>query len=97
MITWPLFAEQFFNENLLVTQLKIGVSIGVERGLTWGEEEEIDVLVKRDQVQEAVSWLINSGDDEVESIRKRVNQLKESGRMAVSKGGSSYMEHSPFN
>lgn len=30
MITWPMFAEQFFNEKLIVQVLKIGVRIGVE-------------------------------------------------------------------
>lgn len=90
MITWPLFAEQFYNENLVINQLKIGVPIGVERGLTWGEEEETGVLVRKEQVEEVVSRLMKGGDDEVEGIRKRVNQLRESGRMATSKGGSSY-------
>ncbi|TXG58402.1 hypothetical protein EZV62_016231 [Acer yangbiense] len=30
MITWPMFAEQFFNEKLIVQVLKIGVRVGVE-------------------------------------------------------------------
>ncbi|KAJ1376402.1 UDP-glycosyltransferase family, conserved site [Sesbania bispinosa] len=43
MITWPLFADQFFNERQVVEILKIGVKVGVERPL---EEEETDVLLR---------------------------------------------------
>ncbi|KAK3226552.1 hypothetical protein Dsin_006414 [Dipteronia sinensis] len=93
MITWPLFAEQFCNENLVVTRLKIGIAIGVEQGLAWGEEEKIGVLIKRDRVEEVVTRFMNGGDQnlKVEEMRKRVSELGELARLAVAKGGSSYV------
>ena len=47
MITWPLFAEQFLNEKFIVQVLKIGVRIGVEVPVRWGDEEKVGAMVKR--------------------------------------------------
>ncbi|KAL5742959.1 hypothetical protein ACOSP7_029691 [Xanthoceras sorbifolium] len=95
MITWPLFAEQFYNENLVVTRLRVGIAIGVQRGLAWGEEENIGVLIKRDRVEEVVTRLINNNGghekEVVEEMRRRVSELSELARLAVCKGGSSYV------
>lgn len=90
MITWPLFAEQFYNENFVLNHLKIGVAIGVETGLAWGEEEKIGVLINRDRVAKVVTQFMN-GNDEVEGMRKRVRQFSETGKMAVGQSGSSYI------
>ncbi|KAJ1413619.1 UDP-glucuronosyl/UDP-glucosyltransferase [Sesbania bispinosa] len=41
MITWPMFAKQFYNDRLLVDVLKIGVPVGVKENKFWtsmGEE-----------------------------------------------------------
>ncbi|KAK2983729.1 hypothetical protein RJ640_024082 [Escallonia rubra] len=54
MITWPMFAEQFFNEKLIVEILRIGVPVGVQVPVRWGEEENVGVLVKRDEVEKAI-------------------------------------------
>lgn len=88
LITWPLFAEQFFNQNFVLNQLGIGVGIGVESGLAWGEEEKIGALVKRDRVEETVTRFMG-GDESVEAMRKRASELSELAKAAVSKGGSS--------
>ncbi|GJT91921.1 UDP-glycosyltransferase 73E1-like protein [Tanacetum coccineum] len=50
MVTWPFFADQFFNEIFIVEILKIGVRIGVEIPVPFGEEDMFDVLVKTEDV-----------------------------------------------
>ena len=90
LITWPLFAEQFYNENFVLNRLGIGAGIGVESGLAWGEEESIGVLVKRDRVEVVVTRLM-SESEAVEGMRKRVSELGELARAAISEGGSSYV------
>lgn len=91
MITWPLFAEQFYNGNFVLTHWKIGVGVGVESGLAWGEEEKIGVLVRRDRVEKVVSQFMINGGEEVEGMRKRASKLSELAKIAVSKGNSSYV------
>lgn len=91
MITWPLFAEQFLNEKLVVEVLRIGVRVGVEVPVRWGEEEKIGVLVKRDEVKRAVEILMDTGDEEAKNRRERARELGEMARKATEKGGSSYL------
>ncbi|XP_062117406.1 UDP-glycosyltransferase 73D1-like [Humulus lupulus] len=91
MITWPLFAEQFLNEKMVVDVLKIGVGVGVEVPVRWGDEEKIGVLVKRDGVKRAVEMLMDGGDEEVKYRRERARQLGEMAKRATEEGGSSYL------
>ena len=58
MITWPIFAEQFYNEKFIVQVLKIGVKIGVEVPL---KAEEL--MVKREDVKKAIKQLVGGGDE----------------------------------
>lgn len=51
MITWPLFAEQFYNEKFIVQVLRIGVRVGAEYAVKWGEEEKFGVLRKKEEVK----------------------------------------------
>ncbi|KAK9214736.1 hypothetical protein WN944_006735 [Citrus x changshan-huyou] len=61
MITWPLFGDQFWNEKLIVQVLNIEVRIGVEVPLDFGKEEEIGVLVKKEDVVKAINILMDEG------------------------------------
>uniref|UniRef100_A0AAT9PY69 Glycosyltransferase n=1 Tax=Panax notoginseng TaxID=44586 RepID=A0AAT9PY69_9APIA len=89
MITWPMFAEQFFNEKLIVDILRIGIKVGVQVSVRWGEEEKIGVLVKREQIQKAIETIMNGGGEEGR-IRKRVTKLSKVGARAMEDGGSSH-------
>ncbi|XP_010260609.1 PREDICTED: scopoletin glucosyltransferase-like [Nelumbo nucifera] len=88
LITWPLFAEQFYNEKFVLQRLKIGISIGVETGFVWGEEERTGALVKREKVEEVVTRLMGGGG-EVEGMRKQAKKLGEMAKLAAGEGGSS--------
>ncbi|KAG4913452.1 hypothetical protein JHK82_054038 [Glycine max] len=89
MLTWPLFADQFLNESLVVHVLKVGLKVGVEIPLTWGKEVEIGVQVKKKDVERAIAKLMDE-TSESEERRKRVRELAEMANRAVEKGGSSY-------
>ncbi|KAB1995771.1 hypothetical protein ES319_D13G183600v1 [Gossypium barbadense] len=90
LITWPLFADQFANEKLAVQILEIGVRVGVEEPMRWGEEEKIGVLVKKEDVKEAIEKLMDEGE-EGEERRKRAKGLGEMANKAVEIGGSSHL------
>ncbi|PON67175.1 UDP-glucuronosyl/UDP-glucosyltransferase [Trema orientale] len=88
MITWPLFAEQFYNEKFLTEVVRVGVSVGVKRwSFDWWHIEE-DVVVKREEIEKAVRFLMG-GEEEALEMRKRVKKLSEAAKMAVESGGSS--------
>ncbi|KAG4180601.1 hypothetical protein ERO13_A10G174833v2 [Gossypium hirsutum] len=90
MITWPLFAEQFMNQKLLIQILKVGVSIGVEVAVQMGEEEKFEAMVKKGDIMKAMESLMNGGD-EGEDRRKRAKKLAKMARVAVEAGGLSYL------
>lgn len=89
MVTWPLFGDQFFNEKLIVQILGVGVRVGVEAPVKWGEEEEIGVLVKKEDVERAIEELMNESSQSHE-MRRRVQELAEMAKRAVEEGGSSH-------
>ncbi|KAL0918391.1 hypothetical protein M5K25_010396 [Dendrobium thyrsiflorum] len=91
MATWPHFADQFLNEQLVVNVLKIGVAVGVEEPTTVGLEnnkEEV-VKVRREQVEKVLETLM-AGGEEGEERRVRARELREKARMAMEEGGSSW-------
>lgn len=94
LITWPLFAEQFLNEKLVVEVLKIGVSVGVEVPVRWGDEEKVGVLVKKDDVKKAIMMVMDGGDQEGKNRRKRAKELGEMARKAIEEGGTSHLNMS---
>lgn len=96
MVTWPLFAEQFVNEKLIVDVLGIGVSVGVtkptENVLTAGKlgsGEAMAAEVGAEQVKRALERLMDGGS-EGEEMRRKALELKEKANVALQEGGSSY-------
>ncbi|XP_010925706.1 scopoletin glucosyltransferase [Elaeis guineensis] len=88
MITWPMYAEQFFNERLIVEVLKVGVGVGVKEYADLGEERRV---VAGEEIRMAVGRVMDGGE-EAEEMRRRARELAEMARRAVEEGGSSYVE-----
>ncbi|KAK9269644.1 hypothetical protein L1049_001421 [Liquidambar formosana] len=94
MITWPMFAEQFYNEKLVVQMLRTGVRIGVEVSMEWGEEEKGGGLVKREKIVKAIEEVMDEGEEGLER-RKRARELGEMANKAI-EGGSSHLNMTLF-
>ncbi|KDO52535.1 hypothetical protein CISIN_1g011339mg [Citrus sinensis] len=88
LITWPLYGDQFWNEKLIVQVLNIGVRIGVEVPLDFGEEEEIGVLVKKEDVVKAINILMDEGG-ETDDRRKRAREFQIMAKRATEETRSS--------
>jgi len=70
--------------------LEVGVRVGVELALTWGEEEKFGVAVKRENVEEAVEKIMGEGEER-EERRERARKLAEMAKKAIKEGGSSFL------
>ncbi|XP_010925717.1 scopoletin glucosyltransferase-like [Elaeis guineensis] len=88
MIAWPMFAEQFFNERLIVEVLKVGIGVGVKEYAHFGAERRV---VAGEEIRRAVGRVMDGGE-EAEEMRRRARKLAEMARRAVEEGGSSYVE-----
>lgn len=87
MVTWPHFGDQFVNQKLVVEILQIGVEVG-SRPAKWGVKNS-GMLVKREEVEKAVTKLMGGGEDG-EARRKRSRELGEKAKRAMEGGGSSH-------
>ncbi|XP_016444991.1 UDP-glycosyltransferase 73C4 [Nicotiana tabacum] len=88
MITWPMFAEQFCNERLIVNVLKTGVRAGIENPVMFGEEEKVGAQVSKDDIKKVIEEVFGE-EEEAEMRRKRAKKLGEMAKRAVEEGGSS--------
>ncbi|CAA6661204.1 unnamed protein product [Spirodela intermedia] len=88
VVTWPMFADQFCNERMLVDMLKVGVEIGVKTCSLVEEERD---AVKAEEIASAVGRLMGDSP-EAEERRRRARELKAAARGAVEEGGSSYKD-----
>ncbi|KAE9607290.1 hypothetical protein Lal_00025983 [Lupinus albus] len=91
-ITWPVAAEQFYNEKLVVDVLKTGVSVGVKR---WCLFSNVDDSVKWDTVEKSVRKILGK-EEEAEEMRKKAKLLSRLAKKAVEEGGSSDLELDAF-
>ena len=85
MVTWPLFAEQFYNEKLVTQILKIGVEVGAKK---W--TRLVGDFVKRKAIGKAVNRVMEG--EEAEEMRSRARGLAEMAQRAFEEGGSSYSD-----
>ncbi|MED6149480.1 hypothetical protein PIB30_062916 [Stylosanthes scabra] len=85
MVTWPVFAEQFYNEKLVTEVLGIGVPVGAKKWLRSKGDS-----VKWEAVEKALKKIMVG--EEVEEMRKKAKMLSQLAKGAVEKGGSSYSD-----
>ncbi|WVZ69529.1 hypothetical protein U9M48_018302 [Paspalum notatum var. saurae] len=86
MVTWPRFADQFYNEKQVVEHLKVGVSVG---STEYASRLEARRVIGGEVIAEAIGRVMGHGEEGA-AIRKRAKELGEKARRAVEKGGSSY-------
>ncbi|KAL9315250.1 hypothetical protein ACSQ67_016251 [Phaseolus vulgaris] len=87
IITWPMFAEQFFNERLLVDVLKIGVPVRAKENKFWAFSGKDDV-VGREKMANVVVQLMEK--EEGKEMRRRARKLSDASKKTIEKGGHSY-------
>ncbi|WOH02834.1 hypothetical protein DCAR_0522224 [Daucus carota subsp. sativus] len=86
LITWPLFAEQFFNERFIIQVLGNGVEVGSD---VWNSGMVIkSPVIEKRKIERAVVRLMG-GSDESKMIRRRAEELSVMARRATEEGGSS--------
>ncbi|XP_048337507.2 probable UDP-glucosyl transferase 73B6 [Ziziphus jujuba] len=83
MVTWPVAAEQFYNEKLVTQILRIGVGVGVEKWARLTGDS-----VKREAIEKAVNGIMEG--EEAEEMRSRAKALGVLASEAVKEGGSSF-------
>lgn len=85
MVTWPVFAEQFFNEKLVTQVLRTGANVG---SMKW--QKPYSEGVKKEAIAKAIRRVMVG--EEAEGFRSRAKAYKEMARKAVEIGGSSYSD-----
>ncbi|GFP85545.1 UDP-glycosyltransferase 73c3 [Phtheirospermum japonicum] len=88
MITWPIFAEQFLNQKLVVQILETGVEVGA-KGVVHleGGNSEHD-KVGKEKIRSAIESVMDEGNGGCQR-RKRAKELGKMAKGSVEEGGSS--------
>jgi len=86
LVTWPRYADQFYNEKLVVELLKVGVGVG---STDYASKLETRRVIGGEVIAEAIGRVMGDGED-AEAIREKAQELGGKARRAVAKGGSSY-------
>ncbi|KAL0559708.1 hypothetical protein IC582_000075 [Cucumis melo] len=85
MVTWPVAAEQFYNEKLLTEVLKIGVGVGVQKWV-----RTVGDFIKSEAVEKAIRRVMEG--KEAEEMRNKAKELAEMAKKAITENGSSYSD-----
>ncbi|XP_058068784.1 scopoletin glucosyltransferase-like [Magnolia sinica] len=89
MVTWPIAAEQFYNEKLITKVLRIGVPVGSKVWVPFDAKKR--PVIRRDEIEKAITLMMDAGE-EAEGMRKRAKELGKMAYRAVEVGGSSYAD-----
>ncbi|KNA20579.1 hypothetical protein SOVF_051200 [Spinacia oleracea] len=87
MVTWPMFAEQFYNEKLVTDILKIGIPVGAKK---WTTVPSIEDVIKQNAIEKALREIMEG--DAAEERRCRSKEFKNMAWKALEEGGSSYSD-----
>ncbi|KAL6001712.1 hypothetical protein ACLOJK_007453 [Asimina triloba] len=87
MVTWPIYAEQFYNEKLVTQVLGTGVPVGSVVWTSWENRDR--PVIGREKIRKAIGMMMDGGD-ESERMKKRAKEMGEMALRAVEVGGSSY-------
>ncbi|KAM3743258.1 hypothetical protein ACB098_07G130800 [Castanea mollissima] len=85
MVTWPMGAEQFYNEKLVTHVLKIGVDVCAHQWTSM-----VGDGIKREALKKATRGIMVG--KEAEEMRGRAKVFGKMARRAVEEGGSSYSD-----
>ncbi|XP_059318733.1 nuatigenin 3-beta-glucosyltransferase-like [Lycium ferocissimum] len=88
MLTWPLSAEQFYNEKL-VEVVGLGVKVGSEICNLQGGEI-LSPIIGSKKIKEAIERLMSDGSKESQEIREKAIAVSEMAKNAIGEGGSSW-------
>ncbi|KAL0559711.1 hypothetical protein IC582_000078 [Cucumis melo] len=83
MVTWPMAAEQFYNEKLVTDVLKIGVAVGVQKWV-----RVVGDFIEREALENAIRRVMEG--EEAKEMRNRAKELAKMAKKAVTENGSSY-------
>ncbi|XP_044358448.1 scopoletin glucosyltransferase [Triticum aestivum] len=86
MVTWPRYADQFYNEKLVVEVLGVGVGVGAEDYASCLETHRV---IAGEAIAESIRRVMGEEGDGA-AMRKKAKELGVMPRGAVEKGGSSY-------
>ncbi|KAM1030972.1 hypothetical protein ACFX2I_034698 [Malus domestica] len=89
MITWPVGAEQFYNEKLITQVLRTGLVVGSQQWTSFADKKK-EASVKREAIEKAITQVMVG--DEADELRSRAKALEEMARRAVEEGGSSFSD-----
>ncbi|KAI6670979.1 hypothetical protein NL676_005864 [Syzygium grande] len=83
IVTWPIYAEQQLNAFMMVKEL----GLAEELRLDYKGQGGCGHLVPAEEIERAIERLMGGGGA---ATRKKVEEMKEAARNAVTEGGSSY-------
>ncbi|TMW81767.1 hypothetical protein EJD97_007947 [Solanum chilense] len=84
LVTWPVFAEQFYNEKL-VEVMGLGVKVGAEVHNSNGGVEISSPVLRSEKIKEAIERLMENSE-----IREKAESMSKMAKNAVEEGGSSW-------